>query len=226
MKKLISLILILLLMTSCVVMVACDGDDDDGATAEATSAETSEATAEPTEEPTAAETEEATADGTEKPTSAPTADWTAGELPDPGEIDPVDFKEMMAYIPDAPSGWEADDIDGMSMTMFEYPFTQAWGDYTSADESASVAIFDSAFYYGFGWFGLWETAFEIETSDMYMKKVTVGGYPTWEIWDESDGYINMVFVDERFMVMIEANTEESLELFIDQVDFDGIASLG
>ena len=216
MRKLIYLIMILVLGLSCLGIAACDGgDDDDGATAEATSDETEEATEDPTGLPT------------DLPTDMPTGFPTPPTgMPEPGEIDPVDFEEMMAYIPDAPSGWEADDIDGMSMTMFEYPFTQAWGDYTSTDESASVAIFDSAFYYGFGWFGLWETAFEIETSDMYMKKVTVGGYPTWEIWDESDGYINMVFVDERFMVMIEANTEDSLELFVDQVDFDGIASLG
>ncbi len=64
MKKLISLILILILMTSCVVMVGCDGGgDDDGATAEATSEDTSAPTSEDTEEPTFEETSKPTGGG-------------------------------------------------------------------------------------------------------------------------------------------------------------------
>jgi hypothetical protein len=194
-------ILVLLLVTVSLLLVGCGGGDEEEST--------------PTATPTPGETA----------TPTPVVTATPGGTPSPGE--PVPFTELIAFLPGAPSGWVGDDPSGATFQLQEWAWSQAGKDYTnqSTDELVSVLIYDSAYYLGFAWFQVWDMAFEIQSTDMYMKKITVDGYPAWETWYEPDEYSVMVFLADRFMVVVSAETKASLDQFSNLINYDGIAAL-
>ena len=60
-----------------------------------------------------------------------------------------------------------------------------------------------------------DSAFEV-------KKTEVDGYPAVESWNDPDEYSLMVWVGERFMVVITTETEDSLNMFSNATDYDGL----
>jgi len=206
MRKL-TLALAMVLLVVALIVAGCGGGDE-------------ETTATPTEGP--GQTATATPTGTEGP-----ATTSPGGIPSPGDVDPVNFNQMIPYLPATPSGWDAEDPDGFTGKFGEWWLSEADKEYTNqaTDETVDVIIYDSAYYYGFGWFQLYEMAFEIESTDMYMRSTTVDGYPAWDIWEDPDDYTQMVFVADRFMVMVTAESEASIDLFSGLINYDGIASL-
>ena len=203
--KRLGFVLIMMLAVVALLVAGCGGGDGEEAT------------------PTATESPGATATETPAPTQPPGPGPTFA----PGEIDPVSFNELIPFLPDPPSGWEADEAFGMTQTLQEFSWSQASRDYThkTTDEYVDVAIFDSAYYTGFGWFAAWEYAFEWESTDGYARTITFEGYPAWKIYDKPDNYSLMVFVADRFMVMTSAETETSLNQFANAIDYSGIAAL-
>ncbi len=196
--KRLGFVLVLILSMAFLLVAGCDGGGEGG---KATPTETPEAT------------------------PSPTATVTPGETPTP--TDPVSFNELIPFLPGPPSGWEADDAFGMTQTFQEWSWSQASRSYTdtTTDEYVDVAIFDSAYYYGFGWWAAWEYAVEWESTEGYAKTITFEGYPAWEMYDKPDSYTLMVLVADRFMVMINAETEDSLNQFAGLVNYGAIAGL-
>jgi hypothetical protein len=184
------------------------------------------------EEPTASPTEGPGETVTATATMAPTvtegpATTSPGGGPSPGEVEPVNFNQLIPYLPATPGGWDAEDPDGFTGKFGEWWWSEADREYTNqaTDETVDVIIYDSAYYYGFAWFQVYDMAFEIESTDMYMRRTTVDGYPAWDMWYEPDDYSLMVFVVDRFMVMVSAQSEASIDLFSGLINYDGIASL-
>ena len=68
-------------------------------------------------------------------------------------------------------------------------------------------------------------AVEIESSDGYVRKTTIGGHPAFKSFTQPDAYTMMVLVGERFLVVISAETEASLDRFSNLLDYNGIATL-
>ncbi|MDY6892879.1 MAG: hypothetical protein SVO26_04075 [Chloroflexota bacterium] len=214
MKRLGSVLLLMLAVISLMV-AGCNGDGD--ATPAATA--TPEATA------TMGISETATPEAIA--TAAPDETATPGG-PGPGEpTDPVSFNELIPFLPDPPAGWDADEPFGITQTVMEWSWSQALRDYYSqtTDESVTVFIYDSAYYYEFSWYSLYAYAIEWESTEGYSRSVTVDGYPAWEIYSNPDSYSLMVLVADRFMVAIYAETKATLDMFSDLIDYDGIAAL-
>jgi hypothetical protein len=224
--KRLGFVLIVMLVTASVIVAGCGGGEEPSPTATATPGATATATPAASPTPTPAATLAANATATPAATLAATP--TAAPAGTPSPTEPVSSNDLIPFLPGPPSGWEADDAFGMTQTFGEWSWSQASRRYTNTatDESVDVFIFDSAYYYGFGWWLTWEDAYEYESTEGYARSITFEGYPAWKLYDEPDSYILTVFVADRFMVMVSAETEASLNQFADLVDYGAIAGLG
>ena len=142
----------------------------------------------------------------------------------------VHFNTLIAFLPDAPRGWDGEEPQGFSFTHQEGTWSMAMESYmNSGDEdiTADVGIMDSA-YQQVGWWSAWQGFYSYESTDGYAKTVTVEGYPAWEAYTEDDNqYVLYIGINERFMVFINTNSDrDTLYDFADAIDFDGIADLG
>ena len=145
----------------------------------------------------------------------------------------VHFSKLIAFLPDAPSGWEGEEPFGMMYTIEEGTWSQATESYSKSgaeDVTAVVLITDSAFYQVGGW-EIWEGHYEWETTEGYGKTTTVKGFPAWEmgIGTPPDS-VNMLYVgiNDRFMVFISITNsdKDTLYAFANSIDYKGIAALG
>ena len=142
----------------------------------------------------------------------------------------VSFKNLIKYLPDAPSGWEGEDPDGMTFTVQEGSWSMATKSYSksgSDDITADVTITDYAAYI-LGWQGAWGTHYSWESTDGYAKTTKVKGYPAWEMYDkDSNEYMLSISINDRFLVLVTTDGDKNtLDTFANSVDYKGIASLG
>ncbi|MCK9591958.1 MAG: hypothetical protein M0Q91_08125 [Methanoregula sp.] len=161
-------------------------------------------------------------------TATTTASSSTATRPVPGSVKAVDFNQLIPFLPDAPSGWTAEDPDGMTMNYENGSWTTASRSYSSGDEKqATVSIMDSAYYAVGGW-EMWEHHYEMTTTDGYFKTGVVAGYPSWESYDKnSKSYGTLVGLNNRFMVSVTINNGEKadLDLFLNSINYPGIAAL-
>jgi len=148
--------------------------------------------------------------------------------PAPGSVKAVDFTLLIPFLPDAPSGWTAEDPDGMTMNFENGSWTTASRSYSSGDDKqATVSIMDSAYYAVGGW-EMWGSQYEMTTTEGYFKTGTVAGFPSWESYDKSSkNYGTLVGLNNRFMVSvtIDNGAKADLELFLNSINYQGIAAL-
>ncbi|MFO8009686.1 MAG: hypothetical protein R6U89_02625 [Dehalococcoidia bacterium] len=166
----------------------------------------------------------------EETTPVETSPSTGGDVPAPGEVDPLNFERLIPALPAVPSGWDGGDPYGMTMTgMGGYAYTLVDRDYDniSGGERVNVTIYDSAYYDGFAWFQLYDESmfFNYQTSDGYAKTTSFNGYQAWEIYDKPDDYTRVILVAERFVVFVQADTKASLDQFSNAVDYNALEGL-
>jgi hypothetical protein len=153
---------------------------------------------------------------------------TTTARPAPGSVKAIDINLLIPFLPNAPAGWTADMQNGMTKTSQEGSYTWAFQKYSSRDEKrATVSIMDSAYYAVGGW-EKWERQFDITTTDGYLKTGTVAGFPSRETYDKnSKSYGTMVGLNNRFMVSVTIDNGEKaeLDLFLNSINFQGIAAL-
>lgn len=158
-------------------------------------------------------------------TAAPTLTATR---PAPGSVKAVDFNLLIPFLPNAPTGWTAEDPDGMTMNIENGSWTTASRSYSSGDEKrATVSIMDSAYYAVGGW-EMWGHQYEMTTTEGYFKSGTVAGFPSWESHDiKSKSYGTLVGLNNRFMVSVTIDNGEKvdLDLFLNSINYQGIAAL-
>ncbi|MDY6965697.1 MAG: PGF-CTERM sorting domain-containing protein [Halobacteriota archaeon] len=143
----------------------------------------------------------------------------------------VHFNELIKLLPDAPSGWEGEEPEGMMYTIEDGSWSMAVKEFSksgSEDITADVGIMDSAFYRGVGWWATWDIFMEWESTEGYAKSTTVKGYPAREFHSkESNDYSLYVGINDRFMVFINTNSDkDTLDEFADSINYDKIAGLG
>lgn len=144
-------------------------------------------------------------------------------------VEPINWKELVPFLKDLP-GWEAvDEASGQTMSMGMYSATNVEREYTSGDKDLTIHIVDGALsqmaYAGFNMM----RQFEVDTSDEYVKKVEIKGYPGIEKYEyESKDASVMLLVAERFLIEIEIteseNTDEVKEV-AELLDLDELADL-
>ena len=142
----------------------------------------------------------------------------------------VPFDTLIAFLPDAPSGWEGEEPTGMTFTHEGGTWSMATASYTKKgadDVTADIVITDYAFYTA-GWSTAWQSFVAYETTEGYIKKVAVQGFPAWEVYDkESAEYALHVGVNDRFLAIIATNSDkDTLYDFANAIDYNGVAVLG
>lgn len=144
-------------------------------------------------------------------------------------VDPVDFKALIAAMPEMP-GWEREKPKGERMTM-PVSFSQAEAQYNKGDASVTMKVTDSGFNQLLvaPFAMMLTTGYAKETSDGYEKATTVSSFPAFEKWDtESKHGEFTVFVNKRFIVEAEGSglaSTKDLQAFLDKMDLKKIADL-
>jgi hypothetical protein len=152
---------------------------------------------------------------------------TSASRPAAGSVEAVDFNLLLPLLPNPPAGWTAEAPNGMKMTHEDGSYTFASRTYKSGDKSATVMIYDSA-YYGIGGWDLWQAKYEWSSTAGYWKTDTVAGFPAWESYTkEGSSYSKWIGLNERFavMVMVEDAEKADLDAFVNAVNYKSIAAL-
>ncbi len=140
----------------------------------------------------------------------------------------VHFSKLIPFLPDAPSGWEGEEPDGMMFTVEEGSWSMASKSYTKSgaeDITAEVGIMDSAFYQ-VGWWAAWQGFYAWESTEGYAKTTEVKGLLAWESYTkDGNDYGLYVGINDRFMVFISTNSDrDTLYAFANSIDYSGIAA--
>jgi hypothetical protein len=144
-------------------------------------------------------------------------------------VDPVDFKELQAMLPDV-AGWEKSQPEAERMTApvsFAYASTR----YKKGDFEITEKITDS----GFNQLliaplsMMLAAGYAKESTRGFEKSTTAAGYPAFEKWDKSDKSGNLtVFVNQRFVVELEGTgmtDNKELQAFLTRTDLKKLATL-
>jgi hypothetical protein len=144
-------------------------------------------------------------------------------------VDPVDFKELQAMLPDV-AGWEKSQPEAERMTApvsFAYASTR----YKRGDVEIGEKITDS----GFNQLliaplsMMLAARYKKESTHGFEKSTTAAGYPAFEKWDKSDKSGNLtVFVNQRFVVELEGagmGDNKELQAFLTRTDLKKLATL-
>lgn len=145
-------------------------------------------------------------------------------------IQPVHFSKLTPFLPDAPPGWTGEEPGGTNYTTADGSWSVATKKYfKSGTENLriDVGILDSALNQ-VSWWKAWHGFFEWESNEGYAKRTKVKGFSAWEIYDTNSNKYNLfVNINERFMVNIYSDTDKDvLYLFVDSINYNGIAALG
>jgi hypothetical protein len=144
-------------------------------------------------------------------------------------VDPVDFKELQAMLPEV-TGWEKSQPEAERMTApvsFAYASTR----YQKGDFEITEKITDS----GFNQLliaplsMMLAAGYAKESTKGFEKSTTAAGYPAFEKWDKSDKSGNLsVFVNQRFVVELDGTgmpDNKELQAFLMRTDLKKLAAL-
>lgn len=144
-------------------------------------------------------------------------------------VEPINWRELAPFLIDI-SGWEAmGKPEGSTASMGDFKVSQVERKYSAKDKRLKVEIIDGAFvqmvYAAFKM----ALSFEIDTSEEYVKKVTIKGFPGVEQYnyEDKEGSV-MILVADRFLVSLDQdNAEDTSELkdIAGKLDLKGIAKL-
>ncbi|NOR11912.1 MAG: hypothetical protein GQ545_01530 [Candidatus Aminicenantes bacterium] len=144
-------------------------------------------------------------------------------------VDPVNWRELIVFLVDI-DGWEAqDEPEGQTVSMANFKMSQASRDYSSGDKDLEIEIIDGGYvpmvYQGF----LMAMNYEIDSSDEYVKKITIKDYPGIEkyTYDDEDAEV-ILLVEDRFLIRFKCDNvpdTEELKTIAESFDLDGIAAL-
>ena len=144
-------------------------------------------------------------------------------------VEPVNWRELTPFLIDFP-GWEAEgEAEGQSITMGTFSMSQAERTYSSGEKTFTINLIDGG-YAPMAYAGIkMAMSMEIDTSDEYIKKLTVAGYPGVEQYDRTDKSANVfILISERFILQIEGeNFDDTSDLVsvAEKIDLKGIEKL-
>ena len=159
-------------------------------------------------------------------TTSVTASGTSVPGGVPGSVTAVSYTALIAYLPNAPAGWTAEEPVGASWTVEDSQWTWASREYGKDNAWATIMIQDSA-YYDVGYWQSWDSMISFESTEGYYKQGKAGGYPSWEYFTKPDSYGTWVGVNDRFMVYIsvDGGSKSDLDAFVNAVNYGGLANL-
>ncbi|MDO8795663.1 MAG: hypothetical protein Q7J25_13710 [Vicinamibacterales bacterium] len=135
-------------------------------------------------------------------------------------VDPVSFRDLIALLPAAPSGWEREKPTGERMTA-PVNFAEASVRLTKGDTTVTAKITDSALNQVLvAPFAMFLAGnYEHETDHGYEKAIKVGDAPAFEKWDSEAKSGNLtVIVGKRFIVEIDGSSIDDPKVLHDVLD--------
>lgn len=140
-------------------------------------------------------------------------------------VTPLPFNDLIAFLPQAPAGWEAAKPQGESNQLGAWQFSQARRSYRSGGKSMDVEVQDWAFQYGLYVPFFLSAALSQETATGFNRGIMVGTDPGREEFDSGArrGEIALL-AGKRFMVAIKGQGIEAAELrqWLDRVDANAL----
>jgi len=147
------------------------------------------------------------------------------ELENMKPVEPVHFSELIKFLPEPATGWEAQAAKGSSNKMGEWSFTQVERDYSQGEKRIEIQILDWAYHQQLYAAFFVSAAFSQETTEGYNKGIKIGEDPGREEYTTAskDGTLSML-VGKRFFVTVKGNNIEPGELreWWDRVDSKGL----
>ncbi|MCJ7582536.1 MAG: hypothetical protein MUP98_18625 [Candidatus Aminicenantes bacterium] len=146
-------------------------------------------------------------------------------------VEPIHWSKLIPFLVDL-DGWEADgDAEGQTTNMMGMSVTVVERSYTNENRSLKITITDSG-YVQMVLAGIkMMMQFEVDSSDEYIKKVTIEDFPGVEKYnyDGKDAEIILV-LNDRFLVLLEGNEFEKEQVSeltnkAKALDLKGIAAL-
>jgi len=144
-------------------------------------------------------------------------------------VEPVNWRKLIPFLGEIP-GWEAEEEpEGSTVSMEGFKISQVERSYTAADKNLAIIIVDGGYvpmvYSAFKM----AMSFEVDTSEEYIKKITIKGFPGVEQYNYEDKEAEtMILISDRFLVHMEGeNMEDASELIAiaNNLDLEGIAKL-
>lgn len=135
------------------------------------------------------------------------------EIANQEPVEPISFKKLINYLPQAPLGWKAEEPEGSTNSFGKYSISQVNQAYTKGEKQIKVSIFDWAFNSALYTPFILTTEFSQESTDGYNKGIKIGDLPGREeyTYASKEGSLNLL-VNSRFLVQINGNNIEDDEL--------------
>jgi hypothetical protein len=144
-------------------------------------------------------------------------------------VEPVNWRELTPFLIDIPD-WQAEgDADGSSVAMGSFKISQAERSYAADEKNLTITIIDGG-YVPMVYAGMkMAMGFEVDTSEEYVKKITIKDFPGIEKYEYGDKQAEVIIlVVDRFLLQLEGeNFENTTELkeIAELLDLEGIANL-
>ena len=146
-------------------------------------------------------------------------------------VEPVPWSELTPFLVDL-NGWDADgDATGQTMNMMGTSVTNVDRSYTNEDRSLQITITDTG-YVQMVMAGIkMMMQFEVDSSEEYQKKMTVGDFAGIETYNYEDKNAKLILVlKDRFLVQLEGEefTKDQVSELVEianSLDLNGIAAL-
>lgn len=143
-------------------------------------------------------------------------------------VDPVDFKQLVALLPDV-GGWEKTEPEGERMTS-PVGYSQAKCTYKKGESSIDAEITDSGFNQMLvAPMIVLMSGFSRESTSGYEKGTTVAGNPAYEKWDKKAKDAELtVLVNKRFIYTLKGrdiDDPKAVQEIAGKTDLKKLASL-
>jgi len=146
------------------------------------------------------------------------ADFSTAQAPPPPDApDVVDYHKLLPLLPDAPTGWTADEAEGSTSEVGGFTLTNVHRDYKKGTgnnvPTAAISILDSAANpeYATATTAAWN--YNSDTLEGYSKSITVDGNPGFEAYETERKHGSLwLMVAKRYFVQIELMGQDPKEL--------------
>jgi hypothetical protein len=144
----------------------------------------------------------------------------------------INFQVLIDALPTEVNGYVAGEPQGNTLT-FQDPTTQNTIQYSTAsvtltkdDKNIDVSATDTCYISFLS--GMWLGYYEMEGTDGFLKKATIGGYPGWHQYQKSsDVYSYNIFVEDRVIVTVQGSSgvaDSDVEAVANAIGFSAIAA--
>lgn len=155
----------------------------------------------------------------------------AKELDGKEKVDPVDFRELKALLPEKAASLPRTEATGEKSGAMGFTVSTAKGKYNEGESTVDIEIIDTGGIAGVATMAMaaWTMAdIDKETTTGYEKTTKIDGYKAFEKYDNQSkhGEVNLL-VGDRYIVNINASnvTSEQMKSVAEDIDLEKLKGL-